>query len=74
MRISILLVIALALVSLLLAAENVEGILVDKMCSSKIVEKGYGAAKMHTKMYTTSLCKRLGQRARLRCRSSSYCF
>ena len=50
MRISILLVIALALVSLPLAAENVEGILVDKMCSSKIVEKGYGAAKAHTKM------------------------
>ena len=50
MRISILLVIALALVSRPLAAENVEGILVDKMCSGKIVEKGYGAAKMHTKM------------------------
>jgi len=50
MKISILLVIALALVSLPLAAENVEGILVDKMCSGKIVEKGYGAAKMHTKM------------------------
>ena len=49
-RISVLLVIALALVSLPLAAENVEGILVDKACSGKIVEKGYGAAKMHTKM------------------------
>ena len=33
-----------------LAAENVEGYLVDKMCSGKIVEKGVGAAKMHTKM------------------------
>ena len=50
MKISVLLVIALALVTLPLAAENVEGILVDKMCSAKIVEKGYGAAKMHTKM------------------------
>ena len=40
----------LALLSVPLAAENVEGILVDKMCSGKIVEKGYGAAKMHTKM------------------------
>ena len=33
-----------------LAAENVEGYLVDKMCSGKIVEKGVDAAKMHTKM------------------------
>ena len=50
MRISVLFVIVVALVSLPLAAESVEGILVDKMCSGKIVEKGYGAAKMHTKM------------------------
>jgi len=36
--------------SLPLAAESVDGYLIDKMCSSKIVEKGGGAAKMHTKM------------------------
>ena len=48
-RISVLLVIALALVSLPLAAENVEGILADKACSGKIVEKGYDAAKMPTR-------------------------
>ena len=36
--------------SLPLAAETVDGYLVDKMCSAKIVEKGAGAAKMHTKM------------------------
>jgi hypothetical protein len=36
--------------SLPLAAESVDGYLVDKMCSAKIVEKGAGAAKMHTKM------------------------
>ncbi|MDA1316347.1 MAG: hypothetical protein O2968_23785 [Acidobacteria bacterium] len=36
--------------SLPLAAETVDGYLIDKMCSAKIVEKGGGAAKMHTKM------------------------
>lgn len=32
-----------------LAAETVNGILVDNMCSTGIVKKGYEAAKMHTK-------------------------
>ena len=32
-----------------LAAENVEGYLVDKMCSAKIVKGGVDAAKAHTK-------------------------
>ena len=35
--------------SLPLAAETVDGYLVDKMCSAKLVEKGGEAAKMHTK-------------------------
>jgi len=32
-----------------LAAENVEGYLIDKMCSAKVVAGGVDAAKAHTK-------------------------
>ncbi len=32
-----------------LAAETVEGVLMDKMCSGMVAEKGFAAAKMHTK-------------------------
>ena len=32
-----------------LAAETVEGYLIDKMCSAKVVAEGVDAAKMHTK-------------------------
>ena len=32
-----------------LAAETVEGYLIDKMCSAKVAEEGVGAAKTHTK-------------------------
>jgi hypothetical protein len=32
-----------------LAAETVKGILMDKMCSGMVAEKGFAAAKMHTK-------------------------
>lgn len=41
---------ALMFMALPVAAETVDGFLIDKMCSAKIVEKGGGAAKMHTKM------------------------
>jgi len=41
---------ALLISSAPLAAETVEGILIDKMCCSKIVpEKGYAGAKAHTR-------------------------
>ncbi len=39
----------LAAMSMPLAAETVEGYLVDKACSAKVVEGGVDAAKMHTK-------------------------
>lgn len=39
----------LAALSAPLAAETVEGYLIDKMCSAKAVEEGVEAAKMHTK-------------------------
>lgn len=32
-----------------LAAETVEGYLMDKKCSAKVAKEGVGAAKMHTK-------------------------
>ena len=35
--------------SMPLAAETVEGYLIDKMCSAKVAEEGVDAAKMHTK-------------------------
>ncbi len=50
MKFSAAFVLILLVGALLLVAENVEGYLVDKMCSGTIVEKGVGAAKMHTKM------------------------
>ena len=37
------------MITIPLAAETVEGILMDKMCSSMVAEKGFPAAKMHTK-------------------------
>ncbi len=33
-----------------LLAEQVEGILIDQMCSAPLLKKGYDAAKKHTKM------------------------
>ena len=50
MKFSTVFVLILLVGALPLAAENVEGYLVDKMCSGKITEKGVGAAKTHTKM------------------------
>ncbi len=43
---------SLALLSFLtapLAAENIEGYLIDKMCAAKVIEDGGDAAKAHTK-------------------------
>lgn len=37
------------LTSVPLAAESVEGILMDKMCSGMVAKKGFDAAKSHTK-------------------------
>ncbi len=48
-RLALSLFAALMFMALPVAAETVDGYLVDKMCSAKIVEKGGGAAKMHTK-------------------------
>ena len=48
-RLALSLFAALMFVALPVAAETVDGYLVDKMCSGMIVEKGGGAAKMHTK-------------------------
>ncbi len=39
----------LVAMSMPLAAETVEGYLIDKMCSAKVAEEGVDAAKMHTK-------------------------
>ena len=39
----------LVAMSMPLAAERVEGYLIDKMCSAKVAEQGVDAAKMHTK-------------------------
>ena len=33
-----------------LSAEQVEGILIDQMCSGPLLKKGYDAAERHTKM------------------------
>ena len=48
-HIRLLLPAALLLAAPMLHAEMVEGILMDKMCSGMVAEKGFGAAKMHTK-------------------------
>jgi hypothetical protein len=48
-HIRLLLPAALLLAAPMLRAEMVEGILMDKMCSGMVAEKGFGAAKMHTK-------------------------
>ncbi len=39
----------LVFTSLPLAAETVDGYLIDKMCSAMVVKKGIAGAKMHTK-------------------------
>ena len=39
----------LVAMSMPLAAETVEGYLIDKMCSAKVAEEGVDASKMHTK-------------------------
>ena len=40
---------AALMLSMPLAAETFEGILMDKMCSGMVAKKGFAAAKMHTK-------------------------
>ena len=39
----------LVVLSVPVAAETVEGYLIDKMCSAKVAKEGADAAKMHTK-------------------------
>ncbi len=48
-RILITVVTLLVAISMPLAAAAVEGYLIDKMCSAKVVEEGVDAAKAHTK-------------------------
>lgn len=44
-----------------LAAERVDGYLVDKMCSARIIEEGVDAAKAHTKECALKpACKKSG--------------
>ena len=49
MRTLITLSILFMAMSMPLAAEAVEGYLIDKMCSAKVAEQGIDAAKTHTK-------------------------
>ena len=48
-RLALSLFAALMFVALPVAAETVDGFLIDKMCSAKMVEKGGDALKTHTK-------------------------